>query len=198
MPEHADPVQAQVLLPRIVVDETDRRVPEDRALQHLADDELAGVAGPDDQGFFSAGDDPSSAWTLDQRPRQEADAADQGDQDQEVHDDDGARQANTGNRIGQVDRDQREERGGGHASSHRPHVPDRDVPPPVVVEAERHERRDLDAEHEQDRPLEEAVVDEGHTGVEAEVEGEIPRQSDEARVDNDLPDPVPVDESHQV
>ena len=51
--------------------------------------------------------------------------------------------------------------------------------------------------NEQDRPLEEAVVDEGHARVEAEVEGEIPGERDEARVDNDLPDPVPVDEPHQ-
>ena len=68
----------------------------------------------------------------------------------------------------------------------------------MVIEAEGHERRDLDAQDEQDRPLEEAVVDEGHARVEAEVEGEIPGERDEARIDDDLPDPVSVDESHQV
>ena len=55
--EHADPVQAQVLLARVVVDEADRRVAEARVAQHLADHELRRVAGADDEHLLAARDD---------------------------------------------------------------------------------------------------------------------------------------------
>src|SRR5262249_28429030 len=66
-PEHGHPVDADVLLARVVVDEPDRRVGEPAVALHLAYDELAGVAGPDDQDLAAPGDDPAGR-ALDQRP----------------------------------------------------------------------------------------------------------------------------------
>ena len=57
-PQDADTVEAHVLLAGLVVDEPDRRVAELRALQHLADDQLARVARADDQRRLAAGDEP--------------------------------------------------------------------------------------------------------------------------------------------
>ena len=48
VPEHAHAVDAQVLLARVVVEEADRRVAELRRALQLAEDQLAGVAGADD------------------------------------------------------------------------------------------------------------------------------------------------------
>ncbi len=55
--EHADPVQAEVLLARVVVDEPDRRVAERRVAEHLAQDQLRGVARADDEHLLAARDD---------------------------------------------------------------------------------------------------------------------------------------------
>ena len=63
--QHPDTVEAHVLLVGLVVDEPDRRVAELRALEHLADDHLAGIARADDQRRLAATDDPTSR-TLDQ------------------------------------------------------------------------------------------------------------------------------------
>ncbi len=46
-PEHADAVEAKVLRPRVVVDESRGRIAEVRVLQHLPEDQLACVAGSD-------------------------------------------------------------------------------------------------------------------------------------------------------
>ncbi len=48
-PEHADALDADAALERVVVDEADRVEVELRVAQHLAQDEAAAVAGADDQ-----------------------------------------------------------------------------------------------------------------------------------------------------
>ncbi len=55
-PEHADAVDAEVLLARVVVDDPDRRVAELARALHLLDHELTRVAGADDDHFLAAGD----------------------------------------------------------------------------------------------------------------------------------------------
>ena len=90
-PEDADPVQPQVLLPRVVVDEPDRRVAERRVAQHLAEDQLRGVAGADDQHLLAPRHDRACRRALDERPREQSHAHDEREQEQEVDDPDPAR-----------------------------------------------------------------------------------------------------------
>ena len=78
------------------------------------------------------------------------------------------------------------------AAHRRPHVADRDVPPPAVVEAEEHEHDELDRHDDEDRAAEERVVVARHALVEAQLEGEVPRECDQAPVGDELPDPVSI------
>ena len=87
--EHPDAVDAEVALARVVVDEADRRVGEPRVALHLADDELAGVAGADDEHLLAARDDPAFG-ALDQRAREQPRAGDERQQQQVVERDDRA------------------------------------------------------------------------------------------------------------
>ena len=59
--EHANALDAQVPLARVVVDDPDRRRAEDRFLLQLADDELARVAGADDHDLLAVRDEPPGA-----------------------------------------------------------------------------------------------------------------------------------------
>src|SRR5205823_3971693 len=77
-----------------------------------------------------------------------------------------------------------------------PHVARRDVAPPAVVEAGEDEDRELDHDHERDRPDEERVVVDRHAAVEPQGEGQVPGRGDESRVGDQVPDPVPVDRDH--
>ena len=70
--EHADAVQADVLLARVVVDEADRRVAAGGRLEHLAHHELRGIARSDDDHFLAASDERSGAGPLDQAARESA------------------------------------------------------------------------------------------------------------------------------
>jgi hypothetical protein len=56
-PEHTDAVQAEVLLARVVVDETDGRVAERRVAEHLSEDQLGGVPRPHDEHLLAPRDD---------------------------------------------------------------------------------------------------------------------------------------------
>src|SRR5262249_10292241 len=76
----------------------------------------------------------------------------------------------------------------GDAADDPPHVPRRDVAPPVVVEAEEDEDDELDRDDDQDRPLEQRLVEDWDAAVEAELEGEVPGCCDERRVGAELPD----------
>ena len=69
--EHADAVEAQVALARVVVEQADRRVAERRGALHLLHDELAGVAGADDDRLLAARHDPAGQRPLDDRPREQ-------------------------------------------------------------------------------------------------------------------------------
>ena len=136
-------MQAHVLLARIVVDEADRRVAEARGLQHLADDELPGVAGADDQRLPAAGDEPARAGPLDQRPRSEARASDEREHEQPVDRDHAAGHAPAVDGTPEVEDDDDRDRRDGDGEDRPPHVADRYVPPPVLVEAEGDEHREL-------------------------------------------------------
>ncbi len=84
-PQYAHAVQAHVLLARVVVDEADRRIAERRALEHLADDQLAGVAGAYDERLLPAGDEPErAAWTLHERAGEQTHTGDEAEQDEPV------------------------------------------------------------------------------------------------------------------
>ena len=187
-------MKAEVLLARVVVDEPDRRVAERRVLQHLAQDQLGGVAGPDDDHLLAARDEGARGRPLDQRAREQARAGHQGEQEQEVDDPDAARNARG------VEVEQREDEEGGDgchgdATDGPPHVLRGHVAPPAVVEAEGDEDRKLDREDESDDvPLEVAVVvDRPPRTLEAQVPREHPRRDDQPGIRADLPEPVPVD-----
>ena len=108
--EHAHVVQAQVLLARVVVDQADRRVAERRALQHLLDDQLRGVAGADDDHLLAARDEAAAGRPLHHRAREHARAGDEREQEQPVHHRDRARQPHLRDGVGEVDDDRLETR----------------------------------------------------------------------------------------
>jgi len=193
--EHAHAVDTEVLLAVVIVDQADRRVAELSVALQLADHELAGVAGADDQ-YLLAPRDEAGPWPLDHRPREKARSRDQAEQQQPVHDRDRAGQPHLADRREEVDRQPGDQRGDGHAAERAPHVAHRDVAPPAVVEAAQHEDDELDRDDDQDRAPEERVVVRRHAAVEAELEGEVPRERDQARVGDQLPDPVAVDADH--
>ena len=196
--EHPDAVEAQVLLAGIVVDEPGRRVAEVRVLQHLAEDELARVAGSHDEHVSPPRDEPPPARALEDRPRGEAGARDEPEQDQPVDDDDPAREPEARHGVPEVERGDRDDGRDGDRQQGAPDVADRDVAPPVVVQAEDDEGEDLHADDDEDHvEVEERLVARRNAVVEADVEGEDPRQGDEPRVHDRLPEPVPVERSHQ-
>ena len=196
-PEHADPVKTHVLLARVVVDESHRLVPEPAALQHLADDELAGVARAHDEDLLTARDEAAPAGSLDQRPHQEPDARHEREDEHQVDGDDPSRQAPAVDRVPEVE----DEHGGGGRRDDRqegpPHVSDGHVAPPVLVEPEGDEHGHLHR-HDRDEDVqpEELVVAGRNALVEAHVEGDVPGDRDEARVGDDLPDAVAAEEPH--
>ncbi len=180
-PEDAHPVQTQVLLARVVVDEADRRVAERRVPQHLAQDQLRRVTRADDEHLLAARDDRPRGRTLDDRPREEPHAHDEREEEEQIDDPDPAR-----NRRG-MEVEQREDEEGGDdgdrdAAKHAPHVLRRDVPPPAVVEAEGDEDGEHDPDHEDDDvPLEVAVVvARPRVPLEPDVPREHPRGRDRA------------------
>ena len=99
-------------------------------------------------------------------------------------------------RVDEVHGEPRHDRGRDDAAQDRPHVPQRDVAPPVAVEAEEDEDAELDGDDEIDRLLEEPLVPHGDAGIEAQPEGEVPGDSDQACVDRELPQLAPRRKPH--
>ena len=191
--EHPDPVQAQVPLARIVVDDADRRVAEPRVPQHLLDDELGRVAGPDDDRLLAAGHDLARERPLDQRPGEQARARDEREAQEQVDEPDSLRHARRVE-LEQREDQERGERGERDPAQGRPHVTGRDVAPPAVVEAREREHRQLDRDDDEDHlPVEIPVVVHRQPLVEPEQPGERPRQGDDRRIGGDLPHRVPVE-----
>jgi hypothetical protein len=185
-------VEPEVLLAWVVVHQPDRRVAERGIAQHLAEDQLRRVTGTDDQHLLAPRDDGAGRRPLDQRPGEEANTHGEGEQQEDVDDPDPARD------FGRVEVECREdeERGDGRdddTAKHAPHVLRRHVPPPAVVEAEGDEDGQRHADDECDHvPLEVPVVVARPVAVEADVPGDDPRGGDQRRVDDDLPEPMPV------
>src|SRR5581483_1851948 len=69
--------------------------------------------------------------------------------------------------------------------------------PPAAVEAEEQEDRELDRDDEDDRAPEQRVVVDGEPLVEAELEGEHPRDRDDPGVRDELEEPVAADPAHR-
>ena len=186
--EHAHALEPHVALLRVVVDQPDRR--EARLPLQLAHDELGRATGADDQHLAPARDQPERVGPLDQRARDHARSADQGEREQEVQHGDRAGQAQRADRLGEVDDDVGEHARGDDARARPPHVPGGEVPPPTVREAEQHEDDDLDRDNDPDRTIEERLVEDRQPVVEAELEGEHPGGGDQPRIDAQLPDAV--------
>ena len=177
----------------VVVDEADRRVGERTVAADLADEQLAGIAGADDQHLFPVRDEPGLR-ALEQRAREQARAGDEREQQQEVDRGDAARQ-----RRGVLGREREQHDVGQHradrdAARDAPHVARRDVAPPAVVEAAGDEGREVDRDHDPDHlPREELPVEGRDVLVEAEEERQTPRDQDQHRVGQQLPEAVPGD-----
>ncbi len=82
--EHLDALEAVAQLVAVVVDQPDRRVAGEAVREHLAQDQVAGVAGADDQHLLALGDERAAARALDQRAREHARAAEQDQREDEV------------------------------------------------------------------------------------------------------------------
>jgi hypothetical protein len=79
-------VDAEILLAAVVVDDADRREAESPRLQHLADDELAGIARSDDEHLLAPRHEPAGSRPLEDRPRGEARAGNEGQEQEPVDD----------------------------------------------------------------------------------------------------------------
>jgi len=194
--EDADAVDAQVLLARVVVDQPDRRVAELAVALHLADRELARVAGADHQHLLAAGDETAGTGARDHAAGEQARAGDQPEEEQPVHHRHRARQPHLSHGRNEVDGQAGDERGSGYAAHGRPHVADGHVAPPAVVETEEDEDDELDRNHDQDRPAEQRVVVARHALVEAQREGQVPREGNQPRIGDELPNPVSIHRYH--
>ena len=194
-PEHADTVDAEVLLARVVVDDPDRRVAELARALHLLDHELARVAGADDDHFLASGDQPRRGRPLEDAPCQETRAGDKPEEQHAVHQRDASREP-TLERIDEVDRVGGDHRSDDHAERGAPHVLRGDVAPPAVVEAERDEDGELDGDDDRDRRPEAVSEVRRDVEVEPQLEREPPGERDQPCVGRDLPQPVPVDRKH--
>ena len=114
-----------------------------------------------------------------------------------VDGDDPARHGQFVDRAPEVDDDHSHDRPDRDREDRPPHVPDGDVPPPVLVEAEEDEDSELNAHDDrEDRRREELVVARRHALVEAHLEGEIPRKREKGGVGRDLPDSVTARQPH--
>ena len=197
-PEHANAVETEVLLARIVVDQADRRVAEAGRALHLADDELGGVARTDDDHFLAARDEPGRVGPLDQAARDQPRSGDEREQEEPVEDRDRARELEALDRVREQDDEVGDDARGRDAARRAPHVPRGHVSPPPVVEAEEHEDHQLQGDRDPDRVDHEAVIRARYAVVEAEPEGEPPCERDQRRVGDDVPDAVTVDRDHRV
>ena len=198
--EDAHAVQPKILLARVVVDDPDRRVAEGARLLHLADHELAGVTGADDDHLLAACDEARRARPLEDRAREQARAGHEREQEQPVENRDPARQPSCVGRREEVDDEAGRERGDGDSARRAPHVPRGHVSPPAVVEPEGGEDAELDRDDEEDRPPVDELVVEGRdlfVRVEAQLEREEPRDGDQSGVGGELPDPVAVHRASQ-
>ena len=142
-----------VPLARVVVDEPDRGVVEHPRALHLLHDHAARVAGADDDHLLAARHH-CQARALHRGAGEEARAQDEGEREEEVDRGDRPRQPEAVHRLEQVDGQVGDEARDDDASDRRPHIADRDVAPPAVVEAEGDEDDQLDPDDEQDRPVE--------------------------------------------
>jgi hypothetical protein len=195
--EHADAVQADVLLARVVVDQADRRVAARRRLEHLADHELRCVTRSDDDDFLAARHERSRAGPLDQAARKQPGAGDQREEDQPVEDRNRSREREAVDRMGEVDGEVGDDARGRDAAGSTPHVAGGNVTPPTVVEPERDEDGELDRDHDEDRVDHQAVVRARHALVESQPERKPPGNRDQRGVREQLPDPMPVDGNHE-
>ncbi len=197
--EHTDVDDARATFAWVVVDEADRRVVQLPVALHLSHHQLSGVSGTDDQHLLAARDE-AGLRPLDQRAREESRARDERQQQEEVERRDAAREPRGAVRRERVEHEVGQRRRDRDAAERTPHVTRRDVPPPTVVEAEEHERRQLDRDDESDDvPVEQVPVEDRCRLVEPKEEREPPRSDDQRGIEDDLPDPVPVDrESHAV
>ena len=127
------------------------------------------------------------------RPRHsEARAGDEGEREQEVERDHAARRVGAAEGEEEQGRDQHDR--GHHDRLHdRLHVLLVDEAPELRVEAEEREDHDLHRHDEDDRVLEEVLVAVRDPLVEAQDEGEVVGQRDQAHVHPDLPDAPDVD-----
>ena len=192
-PQYAHPVDTEIPLARVVVDDADRRVAERTVPLQLADDELAGVPGADDHDLLAARDQPSDGGSLEDRPRGQPRPGDERDRQQEVEHEDRARQPDSLHRRREVHRQPGDDGRERYAQNDPPHVASRHVSPPAVVEAEDDEDAELDPDDEEDRPVEQDFVVRRHSAVEPELEREPPGRGHERRVRGELPEAMPVD-----
>jgi hypothetical protein len=190
--EHAHAEQAHSALARVIVDEPDRRRGDDLRALELLHDQPAGIAGADDQHLPAARDDPALG-PLDHGSREQARARDEGEQQQRIDERHPAGQPQTLDGVEEVDGRDREHRRNGDARHRTPHVARRHVAPPALVEAERDEDGELDRDDEDDRLAQHRLVEDRHLEVEAQLEREVPRGSDQHRVDCGLPEPMARD-----
>ena len=83
-PDHLDALEAVAQLVGVVVDERDRRVARQPVAEHLAQDQVAGVTGADDQHLLALSDERAPPRALDQRAGENARAAQQDQREDQV------------------------------------------------------------------------------------------------------------------
>ncbi len=190
-------MEPQVLLAGIVVDETDRRVAETGRSLHLADDELRGVPGSGDDDLAAARDERGSTGTFDQRTGNQPCTGDERQQEEPVEHRDGPGELKTAHRVREQNDEIRHDARSSDTLRRSPHVARGHVAPPTVVEPERDEDSELQDDRDPDRVAEQPLVGLGNAVVEPQPEREPPRQCDQCRIGEHVPDPVTIDRNHR-
>ena len=174
--KHAHTMDAPSNFRRVVINEADRLVVVERVVLHVADDQLARVAGTNDQNATSARRPPQVAHNA----SHEADRREAEHQNERVDQEYRARiSAYAEPETHQTDKDQRT---GTCCRENVQQIPETGVPPQSLKEPEGHE----DDEANEDEPRQHA--DEGrpilvrNVAVEPEPEREVVRRDDQKQV----------------
>jgi hypothetical protein len=184
-------VDAHPALTRIVVHESDRRLAELRTSLHLARDKLARLSTADDQHLLTLGQHRATRGSLDHAADRQPHPPDQ---------DHGQEQIDRGDRAGQIvvgrrqdEQPSHQDQAGGRCRlQDRLEIAQPDIAPPLLIEAESREYRDLAQHHEGNRLPEQILVAGRNALVKPQQEGTEVGKREQRRIRQNLKKTVAI------